>query len=199
MKLTNKITVAFAAAALSLASLAGAQEQLTYSQQLQTLQNDAKEDSGKTITAISNELYKLVKKDPSQLASVVSAVLSQRSEWTETELYAICRAGLIAAPEVFQALKAAAHDTDTEVLHQYGMMAATLKGKGLVELWQVVSEALSTTTTSGYFNKVMTRLATEGVSFVRTSTYSLGILDTVALGQGEGNFVPVFPPVSDNK
>ncbi len=197
MKLTNKITVAFAAAALSLASLAGAQEQLTYNQQLQALQNDAKEDSTKTITAISNELYKLVKKDPSKLASVVSAVLSQRSEWSEAELYAICRAGLIGAPEVFQSLKAAAHDTDTEVLHQYGMMAATLRGKGLVELWQVVSEALSATTTNAHFNKVMTRLATEGVSFVRTSTYSLGILDTVSLGREDYSLV--FPPVTKNK
>ncbi len=203
MKITNKITVAFVAAALSLSSLAGAQEKLTYGQQLQTLQNDAKADSGKTITAISNELYKLVKQNPSQMASVVSSVLAQRSSWSEAELYSICRAGLVAAPEVYQALKTAAHDTDTEVLHEHGIKAATLKGKGLVSFWKEVSATLSTSAAGGLFNKVMTRLATDGVSFVKSSTYGLGILDTISIGEGddagEGEFSPLFPPVTEGK
>ncbi len=207
----NKISVVAAVATMMLSGLASAQTGVSYEQQLQSLQADAKVDSEKSITQISKAVHDLVEKDPTKVGEVVAAVLAQRSEWSESDLHSVCHAALIGAPDVFQALKDAARGMDTEILHEHGVKAATLQGADLINMWKLAGASLPAGAGESLFNKVMTRLATEGVSFVQHSTYALGILDTISVGKGEADgqpgvnkpvirpVLPVIPPVTEGK
>lgn len=57
-------------------------------------------DSGASLSAICNSVYRAVKESPGEMDKVFATVINQRTTWKASECYAIMRAALLARPDL---------------------------------------------------------------------------------------------------
>ncbi len=170
-----------------------------FNKQLALLHSRAQMEDRISISAISQSVYKLVQERPSQLSEIVVSVLEQRDEWTEAELFSIVRAALIASPDAFNEVKAAAMSLDYEVLKKHGLSAATFSNTEILELWQKVTTMEEVSLSM--FNIAFTQVGATAIGFAHETVYPLDVLDNLIYGErdldGENPpIIPVIPPTT---
>lgn len=159
----------------------------------------AKANSGATLDSLSMAVYEAVKANPQQAVQIFQNVMSQRTNWSVTETYAVLRSVLLASPSLESSFvqNAAAYQNATA-----GYDAAAVNSLGYQLLTAVYTmpqtQSVAATVVQGVVgSSTAGRAAGNGVSAEVLNAY-VPVAPVAPDAEPEYSVTPTPPPTSAN-